>query len=449
MDCAPGYGLGKPLDEIGVKAHLKEAGVTFGVDEKNIAEAVSRANSLMQKQENVRIAQGQPQVPGQDGKVEFTFSIEQQVYDFRILPDGKIDYKSSSNILMAQKNMLLARIIEPKEGVPGINVLGERGKADAGKPASCTAGTGVRKSDDGREFYAEINGSIVLNGTILEVVNTYVVNGDVDYSTGNIQFNGNVVINGTVPDGFEIKADGDIIVFKIVESARLEAGRDIIVKGGVQGKGKGLISAGRDLRVEYAQNARLEAQGNIYIENFAINSYIFTTKCLIMQNKKGAVIGGEVFAQRGVDIKMLGSETGVKTTVDAGNDYLVLRRLSEIDQSIDFCKKNARKIEESLRPLFNKIKSGESLPEFMKPMVAKAVEKKKSLERQQEVMIAKRSDLYKQSQENDACFVKVSQVCYPDVTIKIKDLKKGITAVRGNVRFYEDKKTGEIAVAAY
>jgi len=156
-----------------------------------------------------------------------------------------------------------------------------------------TAGNGVRKTENGKEFFAEVNGSIMLNRTIIEVVNTYVVNGDVDYSTGNIQFNGNVVINGTVPDGFEVKADGDIVVMKIVESARLEAGRDIIIKGGVQGKGKGLVSAGRDVRVGYAQNARMEAEGNIYIDNFAINSYLFTSKCLIMKNKKGAVIGGK------------------------------------------------------------------------------------------------------------------------------------------------------------
>jgi uncharacterized protein len=449
MDCSPGYGFGKPLDEIGVKSQLKELGVICGIDEKSIAEAVSRANSLFEKQAAVTIALGRPPVQGQDGKVEYNFSTQTQEYNFSILPDGKIDYKSSTNILMAKKDMLLARIIDPLEGVSGTSVLGERVKAETGKPALCTAGSGVRKSDDGKEFYAEINGSIVLNGTILEVVNTFVVNGDVNFSTGNIQFNGNVVINGTIPDGFEVKADGDIVVLKIVESARLEAGRDIIIKGGVQGKGKGLISAGRDLRIEYAQNARLEAQGNIYIDNFAINSYIFTTKCLIMQNKKGAVIGGEVFAQRGIDVKSLGSETGVKTSIDAGNDYLILKKLAELDQAIEFCKKNIRKIEETLLPLFNKIKSGESLPESMKPMIAKAIEKKKNLGRQQEIMIAKRSDLYKQSQEKDACYIKVSQNCYPDVTIKIKEYKKVIPAVRGNVRFYEDKKTGEIAVAAY
>ena len=122
----------------------------------------------------------------------------------------------------------------------------------------------------------------------------------------------------------------------------------------------------------------MEAEGNIYIDNFAINSYIFTLKHLIMKNKKGAVIGGEVYAQRGIDVKALGSETGVKTMVDAGNDYLVLRRLAEIDHAMEFCKKNIRKIEESLRPLLDKIKSGEGISSGMKGMISKALEKRKA-----------------------------------------------------------------------
>jgi uncharacterized protein (DUF342 family) len=168
-----------------------------------------------------------------------------------------------------------------------------------------------------------------------------------------------------------------------------------------------------------------------------------------MQSKKGTVIGGEIFAQRGIDVKVLGSDSGVKTIVDAGNDYLVLRRMAELDHVIDFCRSNIRKIEESLRPLLNKLKSGETLPKPMQSMVGKALEKMKSLEQQMVIMIAKRSDLYEQSQEHDVCYVKVSQICYPDVMIKIKELKKSITAVRENVRFYEDKKAGEIGVAAY
>jgi len=63
------------------------------------------------------------------------------------------------------------------------------------------------------------------------------------------------------------------------------------------------------------------------------------------------------------------------------------------------------------------------------------LEKKKSLDHQLVIMIAKRSDLYEQSQEKDVCYVKVSQACYPDVMIKIKEFKKSVTVVRENVSF--------------
>jgi uncharacterized protein len=258
-----------------------------------------------------------------------------------------------------------------------------------------------------------------------------------------------VLINGNVPDGFEVKAEGDIIVAKIVESARLEAGRDVVVKGGVQGKGKGCISAGRDIKVGYAQNARLEAQGNIYIGNSAINSYIFTSKNLVMLERHGSIIGGEVFAQRGIDVRVLGSENGVKTFIEAGTNYLVIRRISELDAAIEFCERNILKIDDCLKTFYGRMKSGQPMTDATKQVIAKTLEKKKDLEQRRAVMFAKRTDLFAQSRERDACFVKVKQICFPDVTIKIKEYKTVVSKTRENVRFFEDRKTEAIAVGAY
>jgi uncharacterized protein (DUF342 family) len=449
IDCRPSLGNGKPLIAAAVVQELKNIGIRFCIDCETIKKTVDRAELTKKRYANVCVASGKAPLPGDDGKVEYEFITEQQGYDFRIFPDGRIDYHNSKNILMAEKGQLLARLIEPKQGKPGINVFGEEIPAETGAPVVLIPGNGVRRSENGMEFIADANGSIMINGSVLEVVNTFVVNGDVDYSTGNIQFNGNVLINGNVPDGFEVKAEGDIIVAKIVESARLEAGRDVVIKGGVQGKGKGLISAGRDIRIGYAQNARLEAQGNIYIENFAINSCIFTSKCLIMQDKRGSVIGGEVSAQRGLDVRILGSETGVKTFVEAGTNYLVMRKISELDAVIDFCEKNIAKIEDSLKVLYGRLQAGQTLDKGMKQVVFKALEKKKDLEQRRAVMLAKRTDLYEQSREIDSCYVKVKQTCYPDVYIKIKEYKTLVSKPRDNVRFYEDRKAGEIAVGVY
>jgi uncharacterized protein (DUF342 family) len=432
-----------------VKDALDGQRIKFGIDENRIAKVISDCESSKKGQKDACIASGKPPIAGADGAIEYLFSTDSQDADFKILPDGRIDYHHSQNIMMAKKDQMLAKIIAPKQGAIGMNILCEEIPAPSGNPAVFAAGEGVRAEKSGAEFYAEINGSIILNGSVITVVNTYVVDGDVDYSTGNIQFNGNVLINGNVPDGFEVKAEGDIIVAKIVENARLEAGRDVVIKGGVQGKGKGLISAGRDIKVGYAQNARLEAQGTIYIKNFAINSYVFTSKNIIMLEKRGSIIGGEAFAQQGIDVRVLGSENGVKTFVEVGTNYLVMRRISELDAAIGFCERNIMKIDDSLKTFYSRMKSGQPLSDATKQAIAKTLGKKKDLEQRRAVMFAKRTDLCAQSLERDACFVKVKQTCFPDVTIKIKEYKTVVSKARENVRFFEDRKAEAIAVGVY
>jgi uncharacterized protein len=449
LDCEPGLGRGRSLSVGAIRDALGSQGIRFGVDENRIAQVIGDAEASKKAQKDVCIASGKPPVPGADGSVEYLFSNDNQDADFKILADGRIDYHHSQNIVMAQKDQMLARLIAPRPGRVGVNVLGKEVPACSGAPAALAAGEGVRAGKGATEFYAAINGSIIVNGSVIEVVNTYVVDGDVDFSTGNIQFNGNVLINGNVPDGFEVKAEGDIIVAKIVESARLEAGRDIVIKGGVQGKGRGLISAGRDIKVGYAQNARLEAQGNVYIGNFAINSYVFTSKNLVMLEKRGSVIGGEVFAQRGIDVRVLGSENGVKTSAEAGTNYLVLRRISELDTAIEFCERNVLKIDDSLKTFYSRMKSGQPMSDGTKQVIAKTLQKKKDLEQRRAIMFAKRTDLFEQSRERDACFVKVKQTCFADVTVKIKEYRMVVSKERNNVRFFEDRKSETIAVGAY
>lgn len=449
LDCIPACGDGRPLTVAYARAELIRQGISHGINEIKLESTITEANQFHRTLTDITIAIGTPSVPSKPGAVEYAFDTKPREYDFRILPDGKIDYRNSKSILTATENQLLARIGTAIPGVPGKTVCGEAVPVDEVSNATLIPGSGVRVSPDGREFFAAIAGSIVLNGSMLDVVNMYVVDGDVDFSTGNISFNGNVFISGTVHDGFEVRADGDIVVAKIVESARLEAGRDIIINGGVLGRGKGLIAAGRDIKIDYAQNARLEAQGIITIGNFVINSYIATSSRLVALEKRGAIIGGEVFTLRGVDAKSIGSEAGVKTYVESGTDYLVMRTVGELDTAIAFCEQHTRKIDETLKMIVGKIGPGAVMPPAMKQPMLKALQKKRDLQQRTTIMQAKRADLKKIALGKESCFVKVKGTCYSDVTIKIKELKTTVTTAREHVRFYDDKKTEEIGVGAY
>ena len=141
--------------------------------------------------------------------------------------------------------------------------------------------------------------------------------------------------------------------------------------------------------------------------------------------------------------------TGVKTFVEAGSNFLMMRKISELDQAIDFCEKNVAKIESSLKALHARMKEGKALDEGLKEVVPRAVEKKKNLEWRRAVMLARRADLQAQAREKETCNVKISQTCHQDVLIKIKDFKTVVTKPRSKVRFYEDRKAGEIAAGAY
>ena len=48
------------------------------------------------------------------------------------------------------------------------------------------------------------------------------IKGDVDYGTGNIDFNGDVHIFGDVREGFDVRATGTIIINGLVEAATVE-----------------------------------------------------------------------------------------------------------------------------------------------------------------------------------------------------------------------------------
>jgi hypothetical protein len=447
-DCSPGNGRGKPLTIDRIKMALFEAGVTCGIIDETLAAIVEKANGSLLKQCDIEVAKGNPPRTGRAGEVHYAFDSSPREYDFKILPDGRIDYKNARNIIMAAAGDLLATIADPAPGIPGTDVLGRPVPAESGKSVALMAGSGVRMSEDGRSFFAEINGSVMLNGSVLEVVDTYIVNGDVDYSTGNIEFSGNVFISGNIAEGFTVHASGDIVVMKNVESSRVEAGRDVIVKGGVQGKGKGLVGAGRDIKIGFAQNARMEAQGNISIGNSAVNCYLFSSKQLIMTSGRGAIIGGEVYAQRGVEVRSVGSESGVKTFVEAGTDFLVLKKIVEIDQEIEFTQSNLRKIEDSLKIVVATIKKNSRFS-CRTTLVKKALEKRSDLEKRLCIMTAKRADLWAQSRDQDACFIKVSGRCFADVQIKIRDARLVVDAARDSVCFYEDRKDKQIKAGPF
>lgn len=182
---------------------------------------------------------------GTDGRVMLTVDLEEDRKPLE-KADGKVDYKDLVRLRNVLKGKLIAKIIPAQPGKLGMTVTGDELAFKAGKEAHFKIGKNVLIDNDGTSMYAAIDGLVTLtdNGKI-NVFPVYEVNGDVDYSTGNIDFVGTVVIRGNVLSGFTVKSAGDIRVVGGVEGAELISGGSIEITGGIIGYNKVKLLLGK------------------------------------------------------------------------------------------------------------------------------------------------------------------------------------------------------------
>ena len=135
--------------------------------------------------------------------------------------------------------------------------------APAGALSGLQAGRGVsaaRQPELGSLFfYAEADGELVRDGTVITVQQVHTVAGDVDMTSGNVNFPGIVRVNGTVQPGFRILAAGDIEVDETVDAALLSSEGSILIGQGIKGEGKAIVRSKKDITALFAEQAMLLA----------------------------------------------------------------------------------------------------------------------------------------------------------------------------------------------
>ena len=93
----------------------------------------------------------------------------------------------------------------------------------------------------------------------LTVTPVYVIKGNLGAATGNVDFHGDVFVEGNVYAGITVKTTGNITINGHVETASLFAGKDVILKNGMQGSGNGIIRAGRNVMARFIEQTKVYA----------------------------------------------------------------------------------------------------------------------------------------------------------------------------------------------
>ncbi len=408
-----------------VRQALEEKGIRAGIDWDTIEKSVHGCNTERIELRSVTIATGTPatnEIP-EHVVLEEGLLAERPALDSSAL---QVDYRQTSGFVLVREGQVLAERVHERPGVEGISVQGRIIPYRLVEVVPIEAGKNTRWEDD--EAVASCDGRLEHDQRNFWVNKVLTVEEDVDYRTGHIDFPGDVIIEGQIKDGFKVSAGGGVYCSGTMDASEVVAEKDLVVGSGLIGRRKGKVKVGGNLRVKFIENCYAEAQGSVYVQVGILNSAVHSGDRIYLGDK-GVIVGGTVYAQNGIAAAQIGTETGPKTEIYCGVDYLIEQKLEWIrDRNLELANKLVR--------------VGERLKRSPNDAALTAV-RTKMRDYVHKLNEAASSLMFKLDKNEDADIV-VSGTVYPGTYLEICHISFIVNTVMRGTRFWLNKEKGNI-----
>ena len=448
----PPIGPSRAVSEKHLQDSLARLGVQHGVDGQVIASLCSGRL----EERVVIVAQGTQPAGGEDGHLDLKVKVAME--PGKILEDGTIDYKDRNAVVNVPAGECIAVYRRATNGTSGLTVTGEPvAAASPGKDTPPRTGINVQPDEEGEviRYLARESGHVRFIGNKLSVHGKYLVPGDVNFRTGNVDFLGDVEVVGAVMSGFTVKAGGSVTVAGGIDAgATVDAGEDVVVRHGIMGHNTS-VRAGGSVLARYISNAPVQARGDILAGSYIHNANV-TSACQIKVHGKGrlkrqtsAVVGGSLMAVEGMRIASAGSTFGSQTRLIAALDPEELERFQKIRAGLDFCNTNGARILRTLKVRDiseeNLQKAIENAPQDKQSIFILLVAKLQELAKLR-VKFQREQDRIREHQSKilQTATIRVDGMIYPGVQVQIGAVASPVLNVLEGVRFRLDIKTRRI-----
>ena len=339
----PSIGNGKPISREYVRRLLDEFRIIHGVIQEEINAAYERCTSDYETVMDVLIARGSP--PEEEIPEYLQINPHLGRNDGRTQSNGSVDHRTRSPFIIVKKGQPLAVRKERKPGKEGINTLGEAVKFNIAKPGGVHGGENTEM--EGKFLVSAINGQLIQTKGVLKVQDFLVVKGPVGYKTGNIIFPGDVEIDGPVSDGFKIYSGGSVTIKQTFDVTDAATKMDLNVAGGIIGRGQAMIKVGGSLNTKFIENCRVACRKKVYVEFEIINSKIYTMETLEM-GEKGRIVGGEIYAIKGLFTGSLGKQTCKAARIHCGVDFTLEQEREKNNNILKILSTRINRLRESM-----------------------------------------------------------------------------------------------------
>lgn len=421
------------IDEVFEK--IASAGVVYGVDHNAVEQAVKRSDS------QTVCARGTEAQHGTNAFITLTFNRDDKGRPVQ-RDNGTVDYKNLNLFTTVNQDDLLAEKTPATAGTPGMDVLGHELPAKPGKDVILPAGKNVYIEEN--KIFSGLTGQVLYQNNKVQVIPVIEIKGDVDLSTGNIDFPGSVIVHGSVQAGFTVKAGGDIEINGTLSGGDVE-GKNIIVRMGIQGMNRGYIKAVENVVAKFIENATIFAGNEVIVSDVILHSRVSAGKKVLVEGRKGLIAGGMISAGEEIRAKVVGSQLASSTDLEVGVNPLLReerqqlkREISKVQTSLDQAKKGLN----ILRSM-----NAETMPADKREMMLKLTKAQFQLMGQEETMKKRMVEIEDMLIEMRYGKIRVSEVVFPGAKIVVGSLMKPIREELKYVSFFEEE--GEIKVGAY
>lgn len=385
------------------------------------------------------IAEGERSIDGKDSEIKM-YELSERKPEIR--EDGKADYYELKLINRVKAGDWLGERIEATDGFPGRTVTGMALKAAKGKnfPLLYDKNSVYEVMTNNKTvLYSKFSGAVNYIDGKITVSNHLVIDGDVDFNTGNIEFDGYVTVNGTVMDGFSIIATKDIEINSPLGLGNVKGIKSlegsIFIKGGIVAKDPFQIIAKNDIFTKFANNVALTCGGIAHIGFYCINSNV-TAKEVFIESTKGNIIGGNIKAEMKVTAPVIGSSLEVKTVIEVTgfNRSALSKELESITNQIDSLKNEQVSIKQELSTYIQNEMSSVEAKLYNKKYL-RAIEIKEELKACEH----KRKSLNRCLRTKGDGEINISKKVFPNCILIIKNLKTEIKSPSiGTTLYYSD-----------
>ncbi len=318
-----------PMDA--VLQALKGAGVIRGINVDFLGKFVPRWNQIKKTMENIEVAES-PDKPdvGVPGRLEI---LAESLIQKSTEASGKMDFREKTDIIEVKTGQDLARWHPAKPRKIGIDLLGKEVVPPEPMNTAPVPGSGVELIESASPLYrAQRPGFLRVKSGVVEVGEHYVVEGDVDYSSGNITYLHSVRVAGDVRNGFRLNVGGDLTIDGVVEDSFILCSGDLVILTGCVGSGQGLINIKGNAKIGFTTNQAVKSRRGILIERDSVNSTLYGAKIVQVL---GQVVGGSVMAGELVQVGSIGNDAGIRTEIELGKDYFLQETYAAIVGKIE------------------------------------------------------------------------------------------------------------------